>query len=98
MDLMQKRVCVCVLVLGDATILSLNCDISKTQYCNRTLVAETISVRNQLSTRFCTRSILRLWALGLNERIPQSFVSIATPARSSNFVPVTSALPIYNHN
>ena len=30
------------LVLDDATMLSLNCDISKTQYCNRTLVAETI--------------------------------------------------------
>ena len=35
-------------VLGDATILSLNCDISKTRYCNRTLVAETIISRRRL--------------------------------------------------
>ena len=33
------------LVLGDATILSLNCDMSKTRDCNRTLVAETIISR-----------------------------------------------------
>ena len=37
-----------VLVLGDATILSLNCDISTTRYCNRTLVAETIISRQRL--------------------------------------------------
>ena len=36
------------LVLGDATILSLNCDISKARYCNRTLVAETIVSRRRL--------------------------------------------------
>jgi len=36
------------LVLGDATILSLNCDISKTRYCNRTLAADTIISRQRL--------------------------------------------------
>ena len=35
-------------VLGNATILSLNCDISKMQYCNRTLFAETIIWRRRL--------------------------------------------------
>ena len=33
-----------MVVLGDAMILSLNCVIRKTQYCNRTLVAETIVI------------------------------------------------------
>ena len=36
------------LVLGNATILSLNCDISKTRYCNHTLAAETIISRRRL--------------------------------------------------
>ena len=39
---------VLLLVLGDAAILSLNGDSSKTRYCNRTLVAETIISRRRL--------------------------------------------------
>ena len=35
-------------MLDDATILSLNCDISKARYCNRTLVVETIISRRRL--------------------------------------------------
>ena len=44
----ESRISDSAVVLGDATILSLNCDISKTRYCNRTLVAETIISRRRL--------------------------------------------------
>ena len=44
----MRMVVWCEIVLGDATILSLNCDISKTRYCNCTLVAETIISHRKL--------------------------------------------------
>ena len=52
-----------VVVLGDATILSLNCNISKTRYCNHTLVTETIiSCRRLYRINSDNRSTNRLRA------------------------------------